>query len=52
MVSFSSSGRRVVFEQGASYILNLATGDANLLREESGNYMFDMWIVPPQTIEW
>ena len=44
------SGHRVVFEKGASYILNLATGEVNWLREESGNYMFDLWIVPPSAM--
>ena len=23
-----------------------------MLREDNGNYMLDMWVVPPQTTEW
>ena len=41
-----NSGHRVVFEEGASYILNLATGEVEWLRDESGNYILDVWIVP------
>ena len=45
-----SSGHRVVFEEGASYVLNLTTGEVNWFREESGNYMLDVWIVPPSAM--
>ena len=45
-----SSGRLVLFEEGASYILNLATGELNWLREELGNYMLDVWIVLPREL--
>ena len=44
------SGSRVVFEEGASFVLNLTTGEVNWLREESGNYMLDVWIVPPSAM--
>ena len=37
-----SSGHIVVFEEGASYVLNLTTGEVNWIREESGNYMLDV----------
>ena len=46
----ASCDHRVVFEEGASYILNLATGEVNWLREDSGNYMLDVWIAPPSAI--
>ena len=36
-----------MFEEGASYALNLTTGEVNWLREESGNYMLEVWVVPP-----
>ena len=47
-----AAGHRVVFDYGASYIENLATGEINVLREDNGNYMLDMWVVLPQTTEW
>ena len=40
------AGHVVVFDEGASYILNKTTGDINWLREEDGNYMLDVWIPP------
>ena len=47
-----AAGHRVVFEDSASYIENIATSEINMLREENGNYMLDMWVVPPLTTEW
>ena len=40
------AGHRVVFDEECSYIQNKATGEVNLLREEDGNYMFDVWVPP------
>ena len=40
------AGHRVVFDDDGSYIVNKTTGEVNLLREEEGNYMLDMWIMP------
>ena len=47
-----SSVHRVVFEEGVSYALNLTTGEVNWLREESSNYMFDVWVArcPPSQV--
>ena len=42
-----ASGHRVMFDDDGSYIQNKATGEVNWLREESGNYMLDFWVVPP-----
>ena len=44
-----AAGHRVVFEEGALYSENVATGEINMLREENRNYMLDMWVVRPQT---
>ena len=40
------SGHRVVFDEGGSYIEHKATGEVNMLREEDGNYVLDMWVLP------
>ncbi len=40
------AGHRVVFDDEGSYIENKLTGEINWLREESGNYMLDMWVLP------
>ena len=50
--SICAAGHRVVFDEDGSYIENKSTGEVNMLREDNGNYMLDMWIVPPQTTEW
>ena len=42
-----SSGHRVVFDDEGSYIQNKATGELNWLREENGNYILDVWVIPP-----
>ena len=40
------AGHTVVFDDTGSFILNKATGEINTLREECGNYMFDLWVPP------
>ena len=40
------AGHTVVFDSRGSYIRNKCTGEINVLREEDGNYMLDMWIPP------
>ena len=40
------AGHRVVFDEEGSYMLNKITGEVNLLREEEGKYMLDMWVMP------
>ena len=39
-------GHRAVFEDGCSYIENLATGDVTWMREENGVYVIDVWMMP------
>ena len=40
------AGHVVVVDDDISYIYNKTTGEINQLREEGGNYMFDVWIPP------
>ena len=40
------AGHRCVFDDEGSYIQNKVTGEINWLREENGNYMLDVWVVP------
>ena len=40
------AGHRVVFDDEGSYVLNKGTGEINWMREENGNYMLDMWVMP------
>ena len=40
------AGRVVVFDEDGSSIYNKMTGELNQLREEAGNYMFDVWVPP------
>ena len=40
------AGHYVIFGEDGSYIVNKATGELNWLREQSGNYMLDVWIPP------
>ena len=42
----NQTGHCVVFDEGHSFILNKATGEMNLLREENGNFMLDLWVPP------
>ena len=46
-----AAGHRVVFDEDGSYIENKTTGEINMLREDNGNYMLEMWVVLPQTTE-
>ena len=43
------AGHVVVFDEDGSFIFNKMTGEINQLREESGNFMFDVWIPPKST---
>ena len=40
------AGHVVVFDDDSSYIMNKRTGEINVLREEDGNYMLDVWVKP------
>ena len=39
----------MIFDDEVSYLYNKFTDEVNYLREESGNYMFDVWIPPNET---
>ena len=41
------TGHRVVFDNSGSYEENKVTGEVNLMREEEGNFMLDVWVPPP-----
>ena len=36
----------VIFDDEGSYIYHKASGEINVLREDDGNYMLDVWIPP------
>ena len=40
------AGHKVIFDEEGSYIVHKQTGEVNALREEDGNYMLDMWVMP------
>ena len=42
---------RVVFDEEGSYIENKLTGEINMLREEDGNFMLDVWVPPPEAMD-
>ena len=44
------AGHVVVFDEDGSFIYNKTTGELNQLREESGNYMFDVWVPPKEAV--
>ena len=44
------AGHVVVFDEDGSFIYNKTTGEFNQLREESGNYMFDVWVPPKEAV--
>ena len=41
----------MIFDDEGSYIEHKVTGEINWLREEDGNYMLDVWVIPRETIE-
>jgi hypothetical protein len=45
------AGHRVVFDSDMSFILNKCTGEVNMLREDDGNFMLDVWVPPPEVAE-
>ena len=42
----------VVFDEEGSFIYSKLTGEVNVLREEEGNYMLDVWVAPPGSDEY
>jgi len=45
-----SAGHTVVFDDEGSFILNKLTGELNMLREENGNYMLDVYVPPAKSM--
>ena len=45
------AGHRVVFDSEGSYVWNKNTGETNVLREEDGNFMLDVWVPPLEVAE-
>ena len=43
------AGHMVIFDDQVSCLYNKSAGEVNNLREESGTYMFDVWIPPAET---
>ena len=43
-----AAGHTVVFDDDGSYVYNKFTGEVNMLREEMGNYIMDVWVPPPR----
>ena len=41
-----AAGHRIVFDDEGSYVENKYTGELNWLREENGNYILDVAVVP------
>ena len=41
----------VVFDGEGSFIRDKSTGQINWLREDNGNYMLDVWALPPAAID-
>ena len=47
------AGHAVVFapeEYGGAFILNMSTNEENALREDDGNYVLDVWVLPAQSM--
>ena len=40
------AGHTVVFDQTGSFMYNKRTGEVNYFREDSGNYIMDVWVPP------
>ena len=40
------AGHQVMFDDGGSYVRNKRTGEANWMREENGNFLLDLWVMP------
>ena len=40
------AGHMVIFDDDGPYLYNKATGEVNMLREDDGNYMLDVWVPP------
>ena len=47
----TQAGNMVCSHDGNSFILHFVIGSIEWLREENGNYMFDVWVVPREHVE-
>ena len=47
----NENGHAVVFDGDMSFVVNKATGEVNHLRRQDGNFMLDLWILPPDVAE-
>ena len=45
----NKTGHAVVFDDEMSFIINKFTGEVNVLREDNGNLMMDVWLPPNET---
>ena len=48
VMSMNKANHIVLFDEAGSFIMNKATGEANMLREEDGNFILDVWVPPPK----
>ena len=46
--SMNKANHIVLFDEAGSFIMNKATGEVNMLREEDGNFILDVWVPPPK----
>ncbi len=44
----NDAGNVVIFNGPDSLIYNTASGEINMLRQDDGNFMLDVWVPPPQ----
>ena len=40
------SKHTVVFDEDGSFVVNKISGEINWVREQNGNYMLDLWVLP------
>lgn len=45
--SMNKANHIVLFDEDGSFIMNKATGEVNMMREEDGNFILDVWAPPP-----
>ena len=43
----NEAGHIVIFDGPDSFIYNKATQEANMMRQEDGNFIIDVWVPPP-----
>ena len=44
----NEAGHIVVFDGAESFVYNKVSGEVNMLRQEDGNFMLDVWVPPPE----